>query len=56
MLTNNPDRTLNQLCQALVAEMHTYDERRALYEHVLHEDLPHGDADMSQQIIDQLIG
>ena len=56
VLTNNPDRTLNQLCQALVAEMHTYDERRALYEHVLHEDLPHGDADMSQQIIDQLIG
>lgn len=56
ILANNLDENSNTLKERMREEMHTYDERKAFYHHVLHQELPSEDQDISQDLIDQLIG
>ena len=41
---------------AMQKQMHTFDERQAFHEHVMHEQMPEEDQEVSQDLIDQLIG
>jgi Mg2+ and Co2+ transporter CorA len=56
ILTNAKTNDVDKLIQDMQAEMHTYDERKAFYTHVLHQDMPVEDETITQSIIDQLIG
>jgi len=41
---------------AMQKQMHTFDERQAFHEHVMHEPMPAEDQEVTQDLIDQLIG
>lgn len=41
---------------AMQKQMHTFDERKAFHEHVMHEPMPTEDQEVTQDLIDQLIG
>lgn len=41
---------------AMQEQMHTFDERKAFHEHVMHEQMPAEDQEITQDLIDQLIG
>lgn len=41
---------------AMQKQMHTFDERKAFHEHVMHEQMPVEDQEVTQDLIDQLIG
>ena len=56
ILTNAKTNDIDKLIQDMQAQMHTYDERKAFYIHVLHQDMPIEDEAITQSIIDQLIG
>lgn len=56
ILTNNLDAPLDELKEKMREQMHTYDERKAYYKHVMHSEMPTKDRDVSQNLIDQLIG
>ena len=47
---------VDQLKKDMLAQMHTYDERKAFYIHVMHQDMPVEDETITQSLIDQLIG
>ena len=44
------------LKKKMQATMHTFDERKAFHEQVLHEAMPVEDSEVTQDLIDQLIG
>ncbi len=46
----------DQLRLAMQQQMHTFDERKAFHEHVMHEQMPVEDQEVTQDLIDQLIG
>lgn len=55
--SKNADRqTTEQLKLDMQKQMHTFDERKAFHEHVLHEQMPVEDQEVNQDLIDQLIG
>jgi len=41
---------------AMQKQMHTFDERQAFHEHIMHERMPEEDQEITQDLIDQLIG
>jgi len=45
-----------QLRLDMQKQMHTFDERKAFHEHVMHEQMPAEDQEINQDLIDQLIG
>jgi len=51
-------KTTNEakLKEDMLTHMHTYDERKAFYAHVMHQDMPVEDEEITQSLIDQLIG
>ena len=49
---NNAD----QIRLVMQKQMHTFDERKAFHEHVMHEQMPAEDQEVTQDLIDQLIG
>ena len=56
VLTNAKTDNVDMLKEAMLKQMHTYDERKAFYTHVLHRNMPVEDESITQSIIDQLIG
>lgn len=55
MINAEADDT-DQIRLAMQKQMHTFDERKAFYEHVLHKTMPVEDQEITQDLIDQLIG
>lgn len=54
---NNTDmKNTDQLRSEMQKQMHTFDERKAFHEHVMHEQMPVEDQEVTQDLIDQLIG
>ncbi len=49
-------QTTDELKTAMLEQMHTYDECKAFYNHVMHQDMPAEDDEVTQDLIDQLIG
>ena len=47
---------VSQIKLAMQKQMHTFDERKAFHEHVMHEQMPDEDQEVTQDLIDQLIG
>ncbi len=45
-----------QLKLEMQKSMHTFDERKAFHEQVMHEQMPAEDQEITQELIDQLIG
>lgn len=56
ILTDAKAEKTDKLKEDMLAQMHTYDERKAFYTHVMHQDMPVEDATITQNLIDQLIG
>jgi len=56
ILTDAKTENTDKLKDAMLAQMHTYDERKAFYAHVMHQDMPVEDETITQSLIDQLIG
>lgn len=53
----NPDvNNADRIRLAMQKQMHTFDERKAFHEHVMHEQMPAEDQEVTQDLIDQLIG
>ncbi len=50
--TQNPDLIKLEMQE----KMHTFEERKAFHEHVMHEPMPEEDQEITQDLIDQLIG
>jgi len=50
--TNNADRLRSEMQK----QMHTFDERKAFHERVMHEQMPVEDQEVTQDLIDRLIG
>ena len=55
-LINAETEDIDQLKEDMQAQMHTYDERKAFYIHVMHQEMPAEDESITQSLIDQLIG
>lgn len=53
---NADGENTNQIRFAMQKAMHTFDERKAFHEHVMHESMPAEDQEVTQDLIDQLIG
>jgi hypothetical protein len=47
---------INHIKEDMLKMMHTYDERKAFYNHVMHQNMPIEDESITQSLIDQLIG
>ncbi len=47
---------INKIKGDMLEKMHTYDEHKAFYTHVMHQDMPIEDESITQSLIDQLIG
>lgn len=56
VLTNAKTDDVNILKENMLQQMHTYDERKAFYTHVMHQNMPVEDEAITQSLIDQLIG
>jgi len=56
ILTNAETEDVDKLKEDMQAQMHTYDERKAFYTHVMHQEMPIEDEAITQSLIDQLIG
>lgn len=56
VMINDENKTIEQLKIAMQKTMHTYDERKAFHEHVMHEEMPSEDEEVTQDLIDQLFG
>jgi len=55
-MINSPTEDDIQIRLAMQKQMHTFDERKAFHEHVMHEPMPVEDQEVTQDLIDQLIG
>jgi len=53
---DSDEKNTDQLRLAMQRHMHTFDERKAFHEHVMHEQMPEEDQEVTQDLIDQLIG
>jgi hypothetical protein len=49
-------KSTQQLKLDMQKKMHTFDERKAFHEQVMHEQMPVEDSEITQDLIDQLIG
>ncbi len=56
LLIRSNTQTPDELRTNMLEKMHTYDERKAFYNHVMHQDMPAEDEEVTQELIDQLIG
>lgn len=56
ILTNTEIENIDKLKEDMQAQMHTYDERKVFYNHVMHQEMPVEDESITQSLIDQLIG
>lgn len=56
ILTNAETEDVAKLKEDMQAQMHTFDERKAFYNHVMHQDMPAEDEAITQSLIDKLIG
>ena len=50
------EQSIESIRELMHQKMHTYDERKAFYEHVLHQEMPTEDENITQDLIDQIIG
>jgi len=55
IVVDSESRKPDELVSSALETMHTYDERKAFHECVLHQPMPEEDAAISQDLIDQLI-
>lgn len=55
-MINSPTEDDMQIRLAMQQQMHTFDERKAFHEQVMHEQMPVEDQEVTQDLIDQLIG
>ncbi len=55
-MINAETEDVSQIKLAMQKQMHTFDERKAFHEHVMHEQMPEEDREVTQDLIDQLIG
>lgn len=56
ILTNAETEDVAKLKEDMQAQMHTFDERKSFYNHVMHQDMPAEDEAITQSLIDELIG
>jgi len=56
VLTHAKTDNIDMLKEDMLKQLHTYDERKAFYTHVMHQNMPIEDETITQSIIDQLIG
>jgi hypothetical protein len=56
ILVNAKTEDVKKLKEEMQAQMHTYDERKAFYNHLMHQEMPAEDESITQSLIDQLIG
>ncbi|MBL7002503.1 MAG: hypothetical protein ISR69_00575 [Gammaproteobacteria bacterium] len=56
ILTHRQGLSDDDVKELMINEMHTIDERRAYYEKVMFQEMPAEDDEVSQDLIDQLIG
>jgi len=47
---------IDNIKRRMQEDMHTYDERKAFHKHVMHEEMPSEDLEITQDLIDQMIG
>ena len=55
-MINHDAQDMTSLKLAMQQTMHTYDERKAFHEQVMHEQMPAEDLEITQDLIDQMIG
>jgi len=55
-MINFDGQNTDQIRLEMQKQMHTFDERKAFHEHVMHEQMPVEDQEVTQDLIDQLIG
>jgi len=55
-MINSETDDVSQIKLMMQKQMHTFDERKAFHEHVMHEQMPEEDQEVTQDLIDQLVG
>ena len=56
VLASNSQDSIAVLREKMEKELHTFDERNAFYQYVLHQEMPKEDEEITQDLIDQIIG